>query len=197
MRKLIVCVLFAAIMTGAFSQEEGKVRGGLDLGYCIPTKGGGGFAFNLNIGYNLQDNMNVGLKLGVAAMAKVDPFGETGSVAANVNYLATFNYYFSSGTSPVAPFVGCGAGLFALAGADAGVSSVSVDVGNRFGGLLTAGVELGKFRLAFEYNMIPSSAVKFTGTNTGPMAITSDKIKNSYFAITTGVYFGGGKWRKS
>jgi len=189
-------MLFAAMTASTFAQVEGKVRGGFDLGYCIPSDGGGGVAFNLNLGYNLQDNMTVGIRLGSAIMAKVDPFGEVASAAANANYLATFNYYFNSGSSPIAPFVGAGAGLYMLAAASSGTANVVVDVGNRFGGMLTAGVELGKFRLALEYNLIPSSAVNVTGTGGGGIHIANDKIPNSYLAITTGFYFGGGKWKK-
>jgi len=177
--------------SGAFAQERGKVRGGLDFGYCIPSDGGGGAAVNLNLGYNLQDNMNVGVRWGVAAMAKVDQWGETGTAKANFNYLATFNYYFNSGTSPVAPFVGCGAGLYVVAGASVNTSSGSVGTDNKFGGMLMGGVEIGKLRVAVEYNLVPSTDVQIAvGSN------ADDKIKNGYLAITTGFYFGGGKWRK-
>jgi len=188
-------MLFAAAMTaGAFAQVEGKVRGGLDIGAAIP-KGGGGVCVNIPFGYNLKDNMNIGIRLGTAAMAKIDPFGEVGDLAANVNFLGTFNYYFNSGDNPVAPFVGCGAGIYTIAAVSGGGNSVTVEAGNRFGGMMTAGVEVAKFRLALEYNMIPSSAVKVTGTGSG-VAITNDKIKNSYFAFTVGFYIGGGKWKK-
>ena len=190
---MITCMLFAVIATGIFAQEQGKVRGGLDIGAAIPSKGGGGVAVNVPIGYNLQDNMTVGIRLGLAAMAKIDPLGETGSAAANVNYLATFAYYFNSG-SPFAPFVGGGAGMYTLAAAAVG-NNYTVDVGTRFGGLLSAGAEIGKFRLVLEYNLVPSSAVTVNSTGSG-VQLENDKIPNSYLGITAGFYIGGGKWGK-
>lgn len=194
MKKIIVNLCFTLLVTGGFAQEEGKMRGGLDLGLCIP-KGGGGLCFDINLGYNIQDNMTVALRWGSGFMARVDPFGETGSASFNINLLGTYNYYFNSGTSPFVPFVGGGLGIYGIASFASGDKSVSVEAGNRLGGLLTAGVELGKLRLALEYNLIPSSAVKLTGTDTG-IKLENDKIKNSYMAITLGFYLGGGKWKK-
>ena len=56
--------------------------------------------------------------------------------------------------------------------------------------MLTAGVELGKLRLALEYNLVPATDVQVsTGT-------VNDKIPNSYLAITAGFFIGGGKWGK-
>ena len=195
MKRVILCVMCAVIATGAFAQEQGKVRGGLDLGGCFPNGGGGGLCLDVPIGYNLQDNMNVGIKVGVAVMAKLDPFGETADAAANLNFMATYAYYFNSGKSPVAPFLGAGAGLYSVAAGSAGVNTVAVEAGNRFGGMLSAGVELGKFRVALQYNLVPSSAVRMTGTGTGT-ELSKDKIKNSYLGLTIGFFAGGGKWKK-
>jgi len=183
----------AVMTTGVFAQVEGKVRGGLDLGGCFPNGGGGGVCIDVPLGYNLQDNMNVGIKLGVAAMAKVDPFGETGKVAANINFLATYTYYFNSGGSPFAPFVGAGAGIYTLAAISDEMVGVTVDAGNKFGALLTAGFEIAKFRLAFQYNLVPSSGVTITGTG---VTTNNNSIKNSYSGMTIGFYIGGGKWKK-
>jgi len=194
MKKLFVCMLVAAVTIGVFAQEQGKVRGGLDIGGAIPSKGGGGVALNVPLGYNLQDNMNIGIRFGIAAMAKIDPVGETGSAAVNVNFMATYAYYFNSG-SAFAPFLGCGAGMYILAAADESVSQTTVEVGNRFGGLLTAGAEVGKFRLALEYNLIPSSAVTVTGSGSSTQ-IKNSKIPNNYLGVTIGFFIGGGKWGK-
>ena len=194
MKKSIVSLLFMVLLSGVFAQEEGKVRGGLDLGFCIP-KGGGGLCLDINLGYNIQDNMTVGIRLGSAIMGRTDPFGETASASGNLSIAGTYNYYFSTGTSPFAPFVGGGLGVYGVASMASGNNSVSVEAGNRLGGLLTAGAELGKFRFALEYNLIPSSAVKISGNETG-IVLENDKIKNSYMAITIGFYIGGGKWKK-
>ena len=196
MKRIIVCVMMCAVMaTGAFAQVEGKVRGGLDLGGCRPGGSGvgAGLCVDIPFGYNLRDNMNVGIKLGIAAMAKVDPMGETSDVAANVNFLATYTYYFNSGTSPFAPFVGCGAGIYSLAAVSGGYDVLTVDAGNKFGGMLTAGFEIAKLRLAFQYNLVPSSGVTVTSSTIAP---SNTSIKNSYLGFTIGFYIGGGKWKK-
>ena len=165
MKKLFVCVLVAAVATGVFAQEQGKVRGGLDIGGAIPSKGGGGVAINVPLGYNLQDNMNVGMRVGIAAMAKIDWVGEEAEASANLNFLGTFHYYFNKGTSPFAPFVGGGVGFYTLGNAN--TASEEVYLGNKFGGMLTGGAEIGKFRIALEYNFVPSSeaTVSLSGSN--------------------------------
>ena len=48
MRRIIVSLFFSFLVTGVFAQVEGKMRGGLDLGFCVP-KGGGGLCFDINI----------------------------------------------------------------------------------------------------------------------------------------------------
>ncbi|MDR2887130.1 MAG: hypothetical protein LBV26_03865 [Bacteroidales bacterium] len=192
MKKILCIMLLAAMATGAFAQEQGKIRGGLDFGYCIP-KGGGGVCFDLQLGYNLKDNMTVGIKYGNALMGKVDPMGENASISANGNFLGTYTYYFSSGGSSFAPFVGGGLGMYTLASFSTGASSYTVDAGGKFGGALTAGFEAGKFRMALEYNLVPSSGVTVTDNS---VTLENTSIKNSYLAVTVGFYIGGGKWKK-
>jgi hypothetical protein len=194
MKKCLILMLFAMIATSALSQEKGKIRGGLDVGFGIP-KGGGGVCADMNIGYNLKDNMNVGLKFGTAMMAKTDPFGEVSSASGNVFLAGTFTHYFNSGTSAFAPFIGGGLGAYFVAAMSSyDDTSVSVELGPRPGALITAGFEVGKFRLAAEYNAVLSSAVKIDEGRSGK-AITNNQIQNSYFAVTVGFYLGGGKWR--
>ena len=192
MKRIFVFLLVSVLATSIFAQQQGKVRGGLDLGVCVP-RGGGGICMDIPIGYNIRDNMNVGIKGGAAFMAKVDPFGDTGSLSANVNLLGTFTYFFSSGESSFAPFVGGGTGIYAVGGLSVGTNDVSVELGPRIGVLLTAGFELSKFRMAAEYNIVTRSAVKVNSTG---VEVENSYIKNSYLAITVGFYIGGGKWKK-
>ena len=73
---------------------------------------------------------------------------------------------------------------------------------NKFGGFLTTGIETGKFRLALEYNLLPSSSVVISNynydeiLNEGFTTQMDDKVRNSYFAVSVGIFMGGGKWRK-
>lgn len=174
--------------TGAFAQQQGKIRGSLNLGYAIPT-GGGGVATDLQLGYNVRDNLNVGVKWGGAGMARVDPTGENGSVSFNSSYLATSTYFLNSGSSKFAPFGGLGLGLYQLTAFGAGNDGISVAGGNKLGGLLTAGFELGKLRVGAEYNLIPRSKVTYTAE--APKRTT---IPNSYLGVTVGFVIGGGSW---
>ena len=188
MKKVLIYVVLAVIATtGAFAQEQGRIRGSLNAGYAIPT-GGGGVAVDAQLGYNIADNMTVGVKWGGAMMGRISPDGESASLSFNNSYLATFTYFLNSGGRFV-PFAGVGLGAYGIASFGAGDAHVSVAGGTKFGGMLTAGFELGRFRFGVEYNLIPSSEVSYTGTT--PARTT---IPNSYFGVTLGFVIGGGRW---
>ena len=125
--------------------------------------------------YNLTDNSNIGLRLGTAASVT------DSEVGANLSVLGTYDYYFNKGTSSAAPFIGVGLGAYIL-GETEGKSG---SLGSQFGGMIRGGVELGKFRLALEYNIIPKSNLEI-----------GESIDNSYFGASIGFYVGGGKWKK-
>ena len=189
MKKVLIYVMLAVLTTsGAFAQQQGRVRGSLNAGYAIPT-GGGGVAVDAQIGYNLLDNMTVGLKWGGALMARVSPNDDGGDISFNNSYLATLTYFFNNGSSRFAPFAGLGLGMYQVASFGAGDANIRVAGGNKFGGMVTAGFEFGKFRLGIEYKLIPGSDVYYTGT--APARTT---IPNSYFGVTIGFVIGGGRW---
>lgn len=52
-----VLFLFVAILAivNLQAQETGKIRVGVDLGYTIPSDGGGGVMFNFEPKYNIAD----------------------------------------------------------------------------------------------------------------------------------------------
>jgi outer membrane protein X len=188
MKKILFCVLLAVMTTSAFAQQQGRIRGGLNAGYAIPT-GGGGVAFDAQLGYNITDNMNVGVKWGVAMMGRVSPDGENASLSFNNSYLATFTYFLNNG-GRFAPFAGIGLGAYGVASIGAGNAYASVAGGTKFGGMLTAGFELGRLRFGVEYNLIPSSDVIYD------IGVTPERtsIPNSYFAVTLGFVIGRGTW---
>lgn len=68
MRKIILLVAVLLFANG-YSQEAGKFRVGLDFGF-VPTGGGGGVLFSVEPKYNFADNMNVGLRIGLAGIAR-------------------------------------------------------------------------------------------------------------------------------
>jgi outer membrane protein W len=201
MKKNILSLV--ALMTFAFAtaQEEGKFRVGLDLGYTIPSGGGGGILLSLEPKYNITDNMSVGFRFGSAVMDRnfsgSDDWYLKNS-ALNGSYLATYDYYFK-GSSSFVPYVGAGAGIYTLDNTwfssysflvNNDFSYLKLDATSKFGGLIRAGFEWGKFRMGLEYNLVPKSNLQnFAGA-------TVATAQNSYLGIHLGFYVGGGKWGK-
>ena len=185
MKKIIVCTLFALVATGAFAQEKGKTRFGFDAGNY----------FGINLLYNIQDNMNVGVRTGGAIVGKKTQAENVAFGAGITNISAISNYYFGFGNRSAA-FVGGGVGRYKLGYGFIGCPCASKQrvqeyKGYKFGGFLTTGLESRKFRLALEYNFLPtSSVVVYDHTDN---SLTNDKVKNSYFAVSIGFFIGGGK----
>ena len=193
MKKILACILFVVMVANLFSQEQGKIRGGLNLGLCVP-KGGFGVAGDIQLGYNIQDNMNVGVRFGLAGMGKVNPLGGV-DFGTSLNLLGTYTYYFNSGQSSFAPFIGGGLGFYTLFELSFNEQyGVYMDAGTYPGGMLTAGFEARKFRMSLEYHLLPTTTITVEGTPS--KEIKNHKIKNSYLAINIGFYIGGGKWKK-
>jgi len=186
MKKITLCVLLALLATAVVAQQEGKIRGGLNLGGAIPSGGGFGAALDAQLGYNIADNMNVGVRGGMAAMLGTDK-ETTVSAAGNFNFLATFTYFLNPCGGAFAPFAGAGTGIYKLGASSASLGGQSAEGGTLFGGMLTAGFEIGKLRVAAEYNLLPASPIKAT------VGDVADR-KNSYLGVTIGFFFGGGKW---
>ena len=177
--KFFLCIAFLILgVTSLNAQEKGKVRVGMDLGWAFAS-GGGGLLFDLEPKYNLTDNSNVGLRIVVAA--RLGNIESDIDVDANISFLGTYDYYFNNENSSSAPFIGGGLGLFVLGGSTDGDD---VFAGNQVGGLIRGGIELGKLRLAFEYNIIPKSKLEM-----------GQSIENSYLGASIGFYLGGGKWK--
>lgn len=182
MKKIFYALLLMlAVGQVAQAQAQGKFRVGLDLGYTMPD-GGGGVLIAIEPKYNIADNMNIGLRFESAAMAKnvsSDILTMEASLAASGTYSGTFDYYFNSGSSSFAPFLGGGVGYSTLGNLSSSVDtelvegSVELEVDGKFGGLIRAGFEAGKFRVAATYNLIGK-------TDLGEGA----EIKNSYLGIS-------------
>lgn len=113
-------------------------------------------------------------------------------IGANASYVATYDYYIHNGVSSLAPFLGCGMGYYQVANVedDGGNFESASDIATdgKFGGMLRAGFDWGKFRLAAEYNPIGSSDLRNTNNDIIGTA------KNGYIGLSLGAFFGGGKW---
>ncbi len=195
MRKIIlIAVAAVSMMQSVQAQEGGKFRVGLDLGYAMPD-GGGGVLVALEGKYNVADNMNVGLRYESATMAKASNDGLEASLTASGSISATFDYYFNSGSSSFAPFIGGGIGYNQLGDLSYDLGdfggliqddiNADIKVDGMIGGLIRAGFELGKFRVAANYNLIGKTDFGEGG-----------EVNNSYMGISIGFYLGGGKWKK-
>ena len=192
---LIVIALFAAMPADLFSQEKGKFRGGVDFG-IFPLIGGSYDSFDpynlqINFGYNLQDNVNIGIKVGSYNVFDWDIF--------NI-FAGTYTYYFDTKVYPFTPFVGGGIGLYSV---DYEVyderynrAERVYDKQTKIGCFLTCGFEFSKFRVTAECNLIPVTQISYYiyDSNSRQNQLQSvEKNKNSYLAINAGFYFGGGK----
>jgi len=206
MKKLIFSFLFFVFAVSLNAQEHGKIRIGGNLGLALPPNGAGLSIDFLDIRYNILDNLNAGVKFGSAFMIRdIAQFGDNSADATmhiNSNFMVISDYYFNKGTSAFAPFIGGGIGTFSIydiymeveSGEEYNYQYDELPIFEKtLGGTLRAGFELGKFRLALEYYLIPQTRM-YDVANIMQTVGTSD---NSYLTLNIGFYFGGGKWRKS
>lgn len=197
MKKIIVLVLLTFAFANAYSQEKGRFRVCLDFGY-VPTGGGGGGMFSIEPKYNLTDNMNVGLRLGVAGIARDIETNSgqstTAKISANSSLVGTYDYYIHIGKMSFVPYVGAGFGYYEIANIefdDATSSEITPASTGEMGGLIRGGFEWGKLRVGVEYNFVPDSKLQDSNGN-----VTDVSVANSYVGLHIGFYLGGGKWGK-
>jgi len=200
MRKLFLGLLILAFAVNLNAQEQGKIRVGLDGGLSFPNAGFG-FTGDLDIRYNIMDNLNLGVKFGLAALAKdmeLNGTSSTVTACAITSSLLTGDYYFNKPNSSFVPFLGGGFGSYSIgnfrytATTNTTVNTpTNIIVEKKLGGLLRTGFEAGHFRMALEYYIIPGSS--FVNENNEIKGITG----NSYVNLAIGFYLGGGKWRKN
>ena len=196
MKKVILAVSAMLVFITGYSQKEGAFRVGLDAGF-VPSSGGGGALLSLEPKYNIADNMNIGLRIGVAAKVRNVNFSDANTSAkasASNSYVATYDYYFNKAEKTFVPYVGAGLGYYSIANVEFDDTDNSNDfnaeASGKLGGLVRAGFEWSKFRMGLEYNLVPESTFQdLIGNNKGTVA-------NSYVGIHLGFFVGGGKWGK-
>jgi len=179
MKKLLLVITIATFGYTLNAQEKDKFRFGIDLGYVF-ANAGGGLLFDVEPKLNITDNSNIGIRIGVAA--SVADFEGSLDADVNANIIGTYDYYFNKNKA-YTPFLGGGLGVYVI-----GSGSDNIDeqgFGPQIGGMVRGGIELSKFRIALEYNIIPKSDLAL-----------GKSMKNSYFGASIGFYIGGGKWKK-
>lgn len=200
MKKLFAVLVFLALFQTAHAQQAGGFRFQMDLGAAIPKDGGIGALVNLEPQILVKRNLAIGLRLGVAGLAKDVtyyniPDDYDGEIAGNASMTGTVNYYFNKEKSRVAPYIGAGFGYYALSNIDIEDTGIDDDeIGNleatfAWAPMVRAGVELGKFRIGAEYNFVPPSDLQNVSGQVIGEAI------NQYFGFTLGFFVGGGNWR--
>lgn len=183
---------------GAQAQEFKPFKVNVSLGAALPS-GGGGVLVAVEPKYGINDNIDLGLRLEGAFMAReVTVNGNTtsGNVTGAGSYLLTGNYLLS--TNNFRPFIGVGAGLYQIAGTSFvtdGNNSTngSIEAGNAFGGMLRAGFKAGHFVLGLEYNIVPSTEAALFNSDGTVRIGQSVQSKNSYLGVKLGFDIGGGR----
>lgn len=186
-----LCLLFAV---GANAQEFKKFKVGLGGGYAIPGGNGAkaGVLFYLEPAYRIQDNLQVGLRMEWAVIARgySEDIGSADfDVSALGSYTLNGQYYFNNNS--FRPFVGAGFGMYSIKAAKLDVSDANdPDAGDlglsdetKFGFYPRVGFDAGHFTLSIDYNLV--GATEIEGAD--------GKIKNSYIGIRLGGFFGGGR----
>ena len=110
MKKLLTIIIALLIVQAAYSQEADRFRFQMDLGAAAPKGGGIGALVNLEPQILVRRNLALGLRMGVAGLAKDIVYYEipddyTGELGANASISGTANYYFNYGKGKAAP--GC------------------------------------------------------------------------------------------
>lgn len=195
-KKSLLLILITFSVSNIISQEKGKFRGGLDFDLALPDNGVG-LGYDFNLGYNISNNVNLGIKWSSVSMLQAADYNVSG--AKIKSFTGNFSYYFNDGSSNFAPFVGFGLGHYRIFRATVG-NSISGGVDGKLGGLINVGFDLSKFRMGLEYNLIPKTtytSVEIVDFYTGEIRnIGTLLVPNSYMSIKIGFYLGGGKWKK-
>lgn len=176
---LLCCGLIGSAQSTIFKPFKVDIN----VGFADPQGSGtkAGAIFSLEPKYGVSNQIDIGLRLGIAATARGVPDGNGGfssaSVEANASYLLTGDYFFTNTTAR--PFIGVGLGAFTFASASGNSNTNTntvIPAATKFGELIRGGVEVGHLRLGIEYDFVPE--------------------QNGFFAATIGVKIGGGRIKK-
>jgi hypothetical protein len=146
----------------------------------------GGIFGTLEPGYRITDQIAVGLRGELAAIARGSLNGLSVDVDVSGVRSTTMNaiYYFPG--DYVRPFAGFGGGRYVLSafGYKVGVSGPEEKRGkeSKFGFYPRVGIELGHLGFTIDYNIIPKTVLP-----------NGNEFKNNYLALRLSVFFGGGR----
>ncbi|WP_296620187.1 outer membrane beta-barrel protein [Marivirga sp.] len=187
MKKLFLLALVAVSINFANAQDYKPFQLYSGVGYAIP-QGGGGILFDIEPAYRINDQISVGLRWEVAAMARVVGNQEA-SVSGTSSYTLNGKYYLENGSS-FRPYVGAGLGAYGLASVSTGTNGAAAGAETKIGFYPRIGFDWGHFNINIDYNFIPSSEIQGTDTNGNPATFD---VANSYLGIRIGAFLFGGK----
>ena len=202
MKKYFALLTTLLIGFAAQAQEFKPFKVNVSLGAALPS-GGGGVLFAVEPKYGINDKIDVGLRLELAAMARattVNGVTSTGDVQGAASYLLTGNYMLSNNN--FRPFVGVGAGLYSIAstavtvtgtGSGSQTSNGEIAAGSKFGGMVRAGFKAGHFVVGLEYNLIPATNSVLLDSKGTVQVGKTVQSKNSYVGVKIGFDIGGGR----
>jgi outer membrane protein W len=161
--KKVFLTLITIFAVNSFASAQAESYGAFKVdvmfGYANPASSTatakGGITFSLEPKYNLTDNIAVGLQLGSTILTSSN---SAVGIAALGNYSLTGEYYFTE--NRVRPFAGIGAGLYKFGDIEitsGGQTQTISGGGSVFGFAPRAGLQIGHFRIAAEYNLVKDS----------------------------------------
>lgn len=177
---LIICILTLCSFS-IKGQETGKLRFGLEVGPVIPHEGGAGLAGAIELKYNIQDRMNIGLR------TEKTGFFKHKSYSAELSSLSiTCDYYIKSNNKILSPFGGVGLGYYQCEATDYSetIENKAYSTYNNPTCIIRLGTEIRKFRVSLAYNLIRKHS------EANPSNRNCDNV-----SLYIGFYIGGGKWK--
>jgi outer membrane protein W len=155
----LITVFTVNVAINAQAENYGAFKVDVMLGYANPSSSTdavkGGLTFSIEPKYNLTDNIAVGLQLGSTILTSSN---SAIGISALGNYSLTGEYYLTD--NKVRPFAGLGAGLYTFGDIEitSGGQTTKIPGGDsQFGFAPRAGLQIGHFRIAAEYNLVKDS----------------------------------------
>jgi Outer membrane protein beta-barrel domain len=211
MKRVLLILITATASLFCQAQDFKPFRVGLGPGFASPSGEGTkvGYLLFFEPSYRINNAITIGTRFEFAAMARGGTAVKANGLSADIklsrvsSYTLSGQYYFLDNRW-LRPFAGFGLGFYKLGSIKAQVSSGgnagstnyerTISGSSKVGFYPRIGFDLWHFIFSIEYNIIPPTKSVFTTTSgTGATTTTIGEIKNNYFAIKTGIFFGGGK----
>jgi outer membrane protein X len=191
-----VAALLCAGTAAAQAENYEAVR--FNVGLLVPYTpgtGSGGFGAVVEGKYNITDRIAAGLRLDGAVQFGGSVTSESTSIniGAVAAILAKGEFFLTNST--VRPFVGFGAGMYALGGqsvtAGQGSAGVTQAAGSVFGIAPQLGLDLGAVRLAATYNVLIGGTLIVQQVSSDGSPPPEVSVSRNYFGFELSFRIGG------